>query len=544
VIYEKFKQLSGRSIQFPHLVSTIDSFINQYITLPFYYLKVKGAGRPRILEDNKFIDDVWKPKFHYKDVRGNPFCFAYPPHTIRYEKDGSFSSNGTRPDDKKVKAIVFDRYCLAIKNWQIEKGLITTGDSAYIALELLSMYPRIVTWLARRFPHIIVDEAQDNSEVQHALFDKMIQHGLENIEFVGDPYQSIYEWRDANPRLFLAKYNDRVNWNGLVLTDNRRSNQRIVDCFSMMRVPTDRHITSVSEGDRRIPIIVYKYDEANSPSIVTHFENLCRSQGLEHNHIVVRGNALRNKMLGKEADQKPWKSPLPEMVIEAKNLFEGKDIKSAIELMREIAIVLLLPGSDYHEKKAMVKDDYQFNAHLLCTLKLIPCLSATIANWTIHTEKFLEGQFKLEKKVDFELKTKSSKYFSKTVLDEPVEKHFKKLYTESSIPVTTVHKVKGMTLDGILIFFNEQRHKENITFEDIQPSKDFPTERQRLIYVAMSRPKHLLAMAFPQSVENGRIVGKFGNKAHIVEQIDLDVSCGHPVLTNEGAPTIGQSQAQ
>lgn len=518
-INEKFKQLSGENLKFPHLVSTIDSFINQYITLPFYYLLSKEFSRPKILEDNKFIDEVWWPKFGFKDVNGRPFCFAYPPHSIRFERDGSFSSNGYRPDENKVRKDIFDNYCSAIKDWQIQKGLITTGDSASIALHLLSNNSRIGKWLCKRFPHIIVDEAQDNSEVQHALFEQLIEQGLENIEFVGDPYQSIYEWRDANPKLFLDKYKDPDNWNGLDLTDNRRSNQRIIDCFSIIRKPDAQPIISVCEKDREIPIIVFKYTDTNSPLIVKHFEDLCHYYGLKQNQIVVRGNALKNKMLGKEADQKPWKSPLPDKIINAKNCFEGKEVRDAVKLMREIAVLLKLPKADYHERKDKeieLRNDNQFNARLFTTLKKMPSFDATIANWTNQTEDYLKTNFQLDVDVCFELKKKNSKYFDKAILDDPMHKHFKKFYTESNIPITTIHQVKGMTLDSILIFYNEQIHKENITLEDIQPSDDFPTEKQRLIYVAMSRPKHFLAMAFPESLTNQRIIDKFGKGIQII----------------------------
>ena len=83
---------------------------------------------------------------------------------------------------------------------KIKEGLITSLDSAYIALDLLKTHPNIGKWLANKFPYLIIDEAQDNSEIQHAIFDKLIDLGLSNIEMIGDPYQSLYEWRNAADR--------------------------------------------------------------------------------------------------------------------------------------------------------------------------------------------------------------------------------------------------------------------------------------------------------------------------------------------------------
>jgi hypothetical protein len=76
--------------------------------------------------------------------------------------------------------------------------------------------------------------------------------------------------------------------------------------------------------------------------------------------------------------------------------------------------------------------------------------------------------------------------------------------------------VKGKTLDSILIFFNQTSHKENITFADIETTNTFPNEKQRLIYVAMSRPRYLLAMAFPESISDKELTSKFGDEIDII----------------------------
>ena len=107
-------------------------------------------------------------------------------------------------------------------------------------------------------------------------------------------------------------------------------------------------------------------------------------------------------------------------------------------------------------------------------------------------------------------------------MDESVEIHFKKSYSAFNIPITTIHQVKGQTLDSILVFFNEKRHKDNITFENISNTENiFPDETKRLIYVALSRPKYLLAMAFPESITNEELIIKFGEKIRIVAEDEL-----------------------
>ena len=41
-------------------------------------------------------------------------------------------------------------------------------------------------------------------------------------------------------------------------------------------------------------------------------------------------------------------------------------------------------------------------------------------------------------------------YLNKETLQEPVQNHFKKSYSDSNIPITTIHQVKGKSLDSVL----------------------------------------------------------------------------------------------
>ena len=153
----------------------------------------------------------------------------------------------------------------------------------------------------------------------------------------------------------------------------------------------------------------------------------------------------------------------------------------------------------------------------------LPSFDQTISDWTASTQTFLKERLALPEDLDFEIKARSSKKFDKTILNEPLKDHFKRSYSESRIPITTVHQVKGKSLDSILIFFNEKKHKDNITFSDIESSgQNFPSEKQRIIYVALSRPKHLLAMAFPDSLSDDELKARFGDDIHIVTNEELE----------------------
>lgn len=542
-INEAYRRLSGKSLQFPNHVSTIDSFINKYITLPFYNLLNRDFNRPKILDHTTILDDMWKTTYvkngktlegllrplnntEYKAKNNRSIFHLYPPSEIRIEPNGNFSINGNQPSPDKVDKTNFENYCKLIKNTQFRKGLISTGDSAFIALHLLKNNPKICEWLSLRFPFIIIDEAQDNSLMQHAIFEELIKQGLNNIELIGDPYQSLYEWRDAKPTEFLRKYESDQTWQSFDMTDNRRSPQSIIDIFSKVRRPADTKINSVDCEDLEESILIYKYSSDNHQLIIKHYDDRCALKKYASSCIVVRGNSLKDSLLGKKTEQRPWGIDLPKSIIYAKNLYTSGDIKNAIREIRAICIPLIHSDTtDYHTLKEVEKEmslNPHFNSLMITILDELPEFSKTIQDWTVETQEFLKNKLELSYNIDFNLRNRKSKYLEKATLSESVSHHFKKSFSAFNIPITTIHQVKGQTLDSILVFFNERKHKDNIIFDNISNIDNvFPDETKRLIYVALSRPRYLLAMAFPDTITDIDLRKKFGERIRIVTQQEL-----------------------
>ena len=73
---------------------------------------------------------------------------------------------------------------------------------------------------------IIVDEAQDTSFEQMEILNLISKAGVKTITLVGDPDQTLYEWRDATPEYFKKIMMD-IQWSCKYLTSNFRSSQYI-----------------------------------------------------------------------------------------------------------------------------------------------------------------------------------------------------------------------------------------------------------------------------------------------------------------------------
>lgn len=68
---------------------------------------------------------------------------------------------------------------------------VQSGRCDIFTFRILDKYPSITQNLVRRFPILIIDEAQDTTELQMAIIDKLSQYGAESIMLIGDPDQAI-----------------------------------------------------------------------------------------------------------------------------------------------------------------------------------------------------------------------------------------------------------------------------------------------------------------------------------------------------------------
>ena len=201
-----------------HFIGTLDSFINKYIFLRFGYLLLESNKRPKII----FSEDIVQ-NFKYWKYDCHKQC-TQKIEDFRWNSDEELTRNGKPikcdPHGKNILP------CYQFKKMLFKQGLFFQNEVSDLTCQLLEKYPKIAEIIASRFPVIILDEAQDTSYEQMKILDYLCEAGLESIYIVGDPDQSIYEWRNASPKCFLNKLEDN-KWKKIYLTKNFRNSQLI-----------------------------------------------------------------------------------------------------------------------------------------------------------------------------------------------------------------------------------------------------------------------------------------------------------------------------
>lgn len=174
------------------------------------------------------------------------------------------------------------------------RHLLDFSDLEHLAIRLLTTPAGAPTAAAGeisdRFREVMVDEYQDSSQVQDAIY-RAVSHNGEDLFLVGDVKQSIYSFRLADPGIFLEKYrNYAVRENTgeptprkILLSANFRSHPDILDAVNhVCRVNMSEAVGGLEYGDEEALVPGLPAEEPETPSVELHcIEANPDDQGLE-----------------------------------------------------------------------------------------------------------------------------------------------------------------------------------------------------------------------------------------------------------------------
>jgi DNA helicase-2/ATP-dependent DNA helicase PcrA len=133
-----------------------------------------------------------------------------------------------------------------------EAGLVDFGDQILRTLSLLRERKDALARLRARYAYILVDEFQDTNHAQLEMLG-LIAGTTGNLTVVGDDDQAIYRWRGAAAANLLAFRRHYAGAREVVLTENYRSTQVILDAAARLVSYNNPHRLEASLGiDKRL----------------------------------------------------------------------------------------------------------------------------------------------------------------------------------------------------------------------------------------------------------------------------------------------------
>ena len=241
------------------------------------------------------------------------------------------------PDDYPVQTYRDEVIARVYRRYQ-ERLLISNAldfdDLLLWTASLLENNPSVREKYARRFEHVLVDEFQDTNLAQYTLIKHLVSFH-HNFFVVGDADQSIYGWRGADYRNVLRLEEDFPDTQVIVLEQNYRSTQAILDVAMAV---IDRNPYRVRKnlftyrGEGQKVILHETYDDRAEASFVvdTIASLVGRGQAQPGDFAVMYRTNAQSRLL----EEAFLHAGLPYKLVGAQRFYGRREVKDVIAYLR------------------------------------------------------------------------------------------------------------------------------------------------------------------------------------------------------------------
>lgn len=214
---------------------------------------------------------------------------------------------------------------------QMKSFALDFNDIIYFALYLLKNFEDVRNYWQDKMNYVMVDEVQDCNGNDWNIIE-LISKKYNNLFVVGDPDQSIYEWRGANPGIFVNFKADK----DIILNQNYRSTSNILNVANSIiannsnRVPKDLFTKKTSN---MAVIHFHGNDEDKESQWIVHKIKSLIEEGANYNDFAI---LYRASYLSRNIEQALLKNGIKYTIWGGVRFFERKEIKDALAYLRLI----------------------------------------------------------------------------------------------------------------------------------------------------------------------------------------------------------------
>ncbi|MCF5725166.1 UvrD-helicase domain-containing protein [Pseudomonas syringae] len=484
---------------YPHWVSTIDSFILNFIVAPVAHRLTGYAGkdgdfRLKMVDASSTV--YVKTKYAIERIRvpANQYDFDLATEKFVFR-------TGEPGLDRKLNAV-------ALVDWQQRDlrdaktrfkalGFATYRDVEHLAIQILQevSLSAFCARLALRYPFLVIDECQDLSVEQLAIMEGLLGLGVK-MHIVGDLNQSIYGFRHADPARVVRFIRDH-GFAGLQLSQNFRSSQAIVDLCS--ELVQGNKICGNPTIQPTAPLIV-EYDDCPSEAMPL-FAIL--SADYANRVIVSRGHSTLNRFCSGTNDLNETER------LALACALAGNDSGFAIHRSLTLFGGWLARKLEYSAKPNSfhcpvdVESELEWRLFLYQALVFIKNVEVSAAeqHWTgwckgvktrlneLPMQAFLSADIAVAIAPLAEVVLRSPAGLGEQLVAQRLSLV---VLHQSRIRLATIHEIKGETHEATMLVSASRRGDGSHWVDWIS---DKNAEAARLAYVASSRPRNLLVWA-------------------------------------------------
>jgi len=233
---------------------------------------------------------------------------------------------------EEVTQRVYERY----QQLLTDSNALDFDDLLMKTVLLFRQDPEILSKYQARYMHIQVDEFQDTNLVQYELV-KQLAGKYRNICAVGDPDQSIYSWRSADIRNILNFEKDFPDARVILLEQNYRSTQLILDAAShVISANRQRKPKELwTENEKGIPpaVIETYSEEEEAQWVVNEIDRLARSGEVKSGDCAVM---YRTNAQSRVLEEAFIRYGMPYKLVAGTRFYERREVKDIIAYLRLI----------------------------------------------------------------------------------------------------------------------------------------------------------------------------------------------------------------
>lgn len=313
-IKEKVQRHCPQLFSYPNFIGTIQSFVDEFLAIPFYISKFK---KKPIRIDNEIynekikscLDKLWLHRFNLSQDTNNKVAYIKNSNeALFYDFRFQFSNElqlvkkindeileikkprgNTRPQNyrdytQQEKQDVYNWF-LEFKKAILKWGILHFDDAYFLADVYLNKIPTIKNILQKRFSYVFVDEMQDMDTHQYNLLEKVFYddgNSVSKIQRIGDKNQAIYN--------SIVKANDI--WvdrpEVLRLNGSQRLSKHIANVVKKFALYSNETFDIVGKNECEIKPHILVFETANIENIIPCFAQIVKENGLENSEKPIK----------------------------------------------------------------------------------------------------------------------------------------------------------------------------------------------------------------------------------------------------------------
>jgi DNA helicase-2/ATP-dependent DNA helicase PcrA len=178
------------------------------------------------------------------------------------------------------------------KKFKVSQNLIDFSDVLDLCIGMIEDNQSIAEQIQSKYEHFLVDEYQDSDPVQERLL-KAWLGGRSSICVVGDPRQTIYSFKGADPKILTSFADRHKNCHTVELVKNYRSTPQIVSWANRLMKNTPASGGAASEltseqAHGSLPIVTSFPNEIQEQlGVAKSIQNIISGQKIDYKEIAI-----------------------------------------------------------------------------------------------------------------------------------------------------------------------------------------------------------------------------------------------------------------